>query len=138
MAQAASLPVKVLVALADEWREILQQVLEQAGFFVLLADSKDEALSIIQMQSPSAVVMISDWALESDEGKADGLMESLKGKVPTVSLISQRTWQDARDRWFNYLFHPPLHEYCSVPVGREELIVRLEKTLKAAANTAGS
>jgi len=138
MTQTASLPVKVLIALADEWREMLQQVLEQAGFSVLLADSKNEALSIIQMQSPSAVVMISDWALESDKGKADGLMESVKGKIPTVSLISQRTWQDARYRWFDYLYHPPLHEYCSVPVGREELIVRLEKALKATANTVGS
>jgi DNA-binding response OmpR family regulator len=134
MVQATSLQVKVLIALADEWREMLQQVLEQAGFSVLLADSKAEALSIIQTQSPSAVVIISDWALESGEGKADGLMESVRGKTPTVSLISQRTWQDARDRWFDYLYRPPLHEYCSVPVGREEIISRLEKTLKAAAN----
>jgi DNA-binding NtrC family response regulator len=137
MAQDASFPIKVLVALADEWREMLKQVLEQAGFSVLLADSKHEALSIIQMQSPGAVVMISDWALESAEGKADGLMESLREKVPTVSLISQRTWHNAHDRWFDYLYHPPLHEYCSLPTDREELIERLKKTLKAAANAAG-
>ncbi len=105
---------------------------------MLLADSKDEALSIIQTQGPNAIVMISDWALESGRGKADGLMEFLKGKVPTVSLISQRTWQDARDRWFAYLYHPPLHEYCSVPVDQEELIGRLEETIRAAANTVGS
>jgi DNA-binding response OmpR family regulator len=117
---------------------MLQQVLERAGFSVLLADSKDEALSIIQAQSPSAVVMISDWALASGKEKADGLMESVRGKTPTVSLISRRTRQDARDRWLDYLYRPPLHEYCSVPVGREELINRLEKALQAAANAAGS
>ncbi|HNT77838.1 MAG TPA: hypothetical protein PKH77_22725 [Anaerolineae bacterium] len=138
MAQTVSFPVKVLIALADEWRNTLKQVLEQVGFSVLLADSKDKALSIIQTQSPDAVVMTSDWALESDKGKADGLMESVKERIPTVSLISQRTWQDARDRWFDYLYHPPLHEYCSVPVAGEQLIVRLEKTLKAAVITAGN
>jgi len=65
-------------------------------------------------------------------------MESVKGMVPTVSLISQRTWQEARDRWFDYLYHAPLHEYCSVPVDGEEVIGRLERILEAAANTAGS
>jgi DNA-binding response OmpR family regulator len=138
MARPELSPVKVLIAIADEWREPLRQVLEQAGFFMLLADSKDEALSIIQMQNPSAVVMISDWALESSKGKADGLMESVKGKVPSVSLISRRTWQDAQNRWFDYLYHPPLHEYCSVPVDAEELIGRLEGVLKAIANTVDS
>jgi DNA-binding NtrC family response regulator len=137
MGQSTTSPIKVLIALTDEWDGTLQQVLEQAGFLVLLADSKEEALSIIKAQDPSAVVMISDWALESAEGTADGLMESLKGEVPTVSLISQRTWQRARDRWFDYLYHPPLHEYCSVPVDREEIIVRLEETLEAAANRKG-
>jgi DNA-binding NtrC family response regulator len=138
MDQASSSPIRVLVALADEWREELRQVLEQAGFFVLMADSKDEASSMIRMQCPSAVVMISDWALESGKGNADGLMELVKGKVPTVSLISPRTWQDADARWFDYLYHPPLHEYCSVPVDRQEIINFLEKAPKAAENAIGS
>ena len=135
MAQSASSPIKVLIALPDEWGKTLQELFEQKGFFVLLADTKDKAVTAIQKQNPDAVVMISDWALESHKGNADGLMEFVNGKIPTVSLISKETWQNARDRWFDYLYHPPLHEYCSIPVDRQAIIFRLEYTLKAAANT---
>ncbi len=124
-------PDRVLVALKSDWRETLQQILEQAGFLVLLADSKQEAELIIQAQPIDAVVMISDWALESDKGKSDGLMEFTRGKIPAVSLISPTTWQNARERWFDYLYLPPLHEYCSLPADADELIRRLNKALEA-------
>ena len=95
----ALLPVQVLIALPDEWREMLCPVLES----------------------------------ECDKGKADGLRESVRGRVPTITLISASTWQGAHDRWFDYRDHPPLHEYCSIPVSTEELLSHLEKILKAAA-----
>lgn len=130
MTPTDSIPIKVLIALPNEWGKTMQDHLEQMGYSVLLANSKDQALSIIQEQNLDAVIIISDWALESDKGKADGLMESLKGKIPTVSLISQRTWQEARERWFEYLYHPPLHEYCSIPVDREVISYRLSYVLR--------
>ena len=74
-------PYCILVALAIEGQETLQQYLEQAGFLVLLADFKQDAEWIIQSQPVDAAVMISDWALESDKGKSDGLLECVRGKI---------------------------------------------------------
>jgi DNA-binding response OmpR family regulator len=126
----------VLVAV-DAWQQDLKRVLEQVGFFVLLADSKDAALFALQNQSPDAVVMISDWALESSRGAADGLMEVVRGKIPTVSLISGVTWEKARKRWFDYLYAPPLHEYISLPADVDEFVRRLNKVLKATDDSVG-
>ena len=134
MTQTDSSQLTILVAVPDEWREVLAQFLKREGFSVLLATSLDEASSIIHSQSLSAVVMISDWAIASDEGKTDGLMKIVKGKIPTVSLITPRTWRDARSRWFDELYHPPLHEYCSIPVDIEQLSRRLSKAIEEAVN----
>ena len=97
-----------------------------------LASSMEEPLSIIRSQSLSAVIMISDWAMASDDGKTDGLMKAAIGKIPTVSRITPTTWHQARNRWFGELYHPPLHEYCSVPVAMEQLSLCLRKVIESA------
>lgn len=130
MVQAISSEDKILVAVPGEERELLGQCLEQGGFSVLLVPSKDETLSAIQAEAFRAIVMISDWAMAS--GETDGLMSIVRGKIPTVSLITQTTWEEARDRWFEELYHPPLHEYCSVPVSMEQLLPRLKRVIEAA------
>jgi DNA-binding NtrC family response regulator len=132
MVQTTSAQATILIAVPDEWREELSQLLEREGFFVKLASSMEEALSFIRSQSPNAVVMISDWAMASDDEETDGLMKALIGKIPTVCLITPTTWHQARNRWFDELYRPPLHEYCSVPVGIDQLILRLRKVLEAA------
>ena len=132
MVQTTSAQATILIAVPDEWREELSQLLEREGLSVKLASSTEESLSIIRSQSPSAVVMISDWAMTSDDGKTDGLMKAVIGKIPTVSLITPTTWHQARNRWFDELYHPPLHEYCSLPAGIEQLLLRLRKTIEAA------
>jgi DNA-binding NtrC family response regulator len=134
MTQTDSPHPTILVAIPDEWREVLAQFLKREGFSVLLVTSLDEASSIIHSQSLSAVVMISDWAIASDEGKTDGLMKIVKGKIPIVSLITPRTWRDARSRWFDELCHPPLHEYCSIPADTEQLSRHLSKAIEEAVN----
>ena len=116
----------VLVALPDTtdfWRKdgpILVHLLEENGFSVLWVTSSKDVLPEINTQRPSAILTLSDWALEI------GLMSFVKGKIPTVCLISQETWQNHRDTWFEELFHPPLHEYVSIPGGMEEIIIRLK------------
>jgi DNA-binding NtrC family response regulator len=132
MVQTTSAQTTILIAVPDDWREMLGQFLEREGFSVELTSSREEALSIIQTQTPSAIVMRSDLAMASDDGKTDGLMKAVMGKIPTVCLITPNTWLHARYRWFDELYHPPLHEYCSVPVAIEQLTVRLRKTIEAA------
>lgn len=130
MAQVTSSTDKILVAVPAAWNEMLCQFLERDGFSVLLVSSIDEALSAIQVEDFRAIVMISNWAMASEE--TDGLMSIVKGKIPTVSLITQTTWKEAHYRWFAELYHPPLHEYCSVPVAMEQLSLRLKGVIEAA------
>ena len=69
--------------------------------------------------------MLSDWALEL------GLMAHVKGKIPTVCLISSETWNNAREVWFDELFYPPKHEYASMPASMEQLLPRLRSVIDA-------
>ena len=73
----------VLVALPDTtdfWRKdgpILVHLLEENGFSVLWVTSSKDVLPEINTQRPSAILTLSDWALEI------GLMSFVKGKIPT-------------------------------------------------------
>ena len=58
-----------------------------------------------------------------------------QGEDSTVSLITHTTYQDAHERWFDYLYLPPLHEYCHMPVAADEMITRLNKVLEVSANS---
>ena len=66
--------------------------------------------------------MISDWAMADYESETAGLMEAVKGKIPTVTLITESSRRQSGYRWFNEVFHPPLHEYCTTPFGLDELL----------------
>jgi len=120
----------VLVAIPDVWGTLVSQLLEQHGYVVRTAMSEDEARTILQNFKLSAAVMVSDWALTSNDGATIGLMEVAKDKIPTVCLITSKTWSQARERWLEELYHPPRHEYCSVPVGTDELLARLNQVMQ--------
>ena len=78
----------ILLATNREWRNVASKFLQQKGFTILIASSQEEALFIIQSQKLSGVVMISDWAVTNDDSNVPGLMEAVKGKFPTVTLIT--------------------------------------------------
>ena len=59
-------------------------------------------------------------------------MKVVREKIPTVFLITGETWKTDRYHRFEELYHPPLHEYCSLPVSKDELIIRLQKVIEAA------
>ena len=122
----------VLVAIPDVWGILVSQLLEQHGCSVLMASSQDEARTILQSHDLSGAVIISDWALTSNDGETIGLMEIARDKVPTVCLITSKTWSQAPERWLEELYHPPRHEYCSVPVGTDELLARLNQVMQKA------
>ena len=101
----------------------LIQLLESHGFSIFKVNSAQDILPLLSTHNFTAILILSDWALEIR------LMEYVKGKIPTVCLISQATWQNHRNTWFDELFHPPTHEYISWPTDSNELVIRLEKVL---------
>ncbi len=121
----------VLVAIPDEWRIEVQQLLQQNGYSVVAAASEDEARVILQERRLNGAIIISDWAIAHEGGKA-GLLPLAKGRIPTVCLVTERTWREARERWFGELFHPPMHEYCSMPTAADELLTRLNAVISTA------
>ena len=128
MSQNCTSPLPILIAISDNWRDEVCKLLEQEGFTVLVATSRDNALALAQSRRLRAIIVTSDWAMASEDGKTVGLIETVKAKTPTVTLI-QRTHHGRR--CFDEVFHPPLHEYCTVPVAVEELLARLGQTIRA-------
>ncbi len=104
--------------------DTLIHLLESHGFSIVKVNSAQDVLPFISTHNFTAILILSDWALEIR------LMEYVKGKTPTICLISQETWQNHRINWFDELFHPPTHEYISLPTDADELVIRLEKVLK--------
>jgi CheY-like chemotaxis protein len=127
MSQNAPLSGPILLATDREWHNVVSEFLQQEGFSVLTASSREEALSIIQSQKLGGIVMVSDWAMADYESETAGLMEAVKGKIPTVTLITESSRQQSGYRWFNEVFDPPLHEYCTTPFGLDELLSFMQR-----------
>lgn len=125
----------VLLAIPEEWEpipsseEFLTKTLHNAGYNVIPAFSYEDALKIIQTQYLSAVIMTSDWAMRQDDGSL-GLMEYLKDKVPTYSLITQTTIRKVGNDWFNELYDRPKHEYQHMPADIDAIVFWLSETIK--------
>src|SRR5262245_15122706 len=106
----------VLLAIPDEWEhvpsyeEFTSKTLRSEGYDVIVVSSYENALKVIQSQKLLAVVMISDWAMEQDDG-SPGLIEYLKDKVPTYSLITQTTMHKVGYGWMDKLYKGRKHEY---------------------------
>lgn len=81
----------ILIAIPDEWEMLVSQLLEQHGYATRLTVSQDEARAILQNSKLSAAILISDWALTSNDGEPIGLMAVAKDKIPTVCLITSTT-----------------------------------------------
>ncbi len=93
-----------------------------------MAASEKEARVILQEGHLNGAILISDWAM-TNEGSQVGLLQLAKDRVPTVCLITENTWRNAREQWFEELYHPSLHEYCSIPVAADELLTRLNAVI---------
>ncbi len=120
-------PAPILLAIDGEWHNVVSEFLRQKGFNVLTTSSPEEALSIIQSQRLSGIVMVSDWAMANCEDETAGLMEVVKGKVPTVTLITESSRQQSGYRWFAEVFQPPLHEYCTMPCDLDQLLAFMKR-----------
>ena len=124
----------ILLAIPKEWNEIAEgssfaDHLHNEGFNIIGAFTYKDALEIIQSQHLSAVVMTSDWAIKQDDG-SPGLIESLKSKVPTYSLITQTTLYRVGYDWFDELYEHPRHEYQSMPAAIDAVVNWLRQVVK--------
>ena len=120
-------PQPILIAIPQEWQAQVHKFLEREGFKVLAASSREEALSLIRSQSLSGVVVSSDWAVDDDDGKNIGLIEPIRGKIPTVTLITRQSFRDRGYSVYDAVYVPPLHQFCTVPFDLEELLLRMKR-----------
>lgn len=117
----------ILLAIDGEWHNVVSEFLRQKGFNVLTASSPGEALSLIQSQKLGGIVLVSDWAMADDKDEMAGLMETVKGKIPTVTLITESSRQRSGYRWFDEVFQPPFHEYCTMPCDLDALLSFMQR-----------
>lgn len=108
----------ILIAIPDEWQNMISEFLVREGYPVLTASSLNDARRLIQSRSLRGLITVSDWAMTSEDGKVVGLMEAARGKIPSVTLIRKTESY----RWFDEVFEPPFHEYCTIPFGLDELL----------------
>ncbi len=125
----------VLLAIPDEWEhvpsyeEFISKTLHTEGYDVIVAPSYESALKVVQSQKLLAVVMISDWAMEQDDG-SPGLIEYLKDKVPTYSLITETTAHKVGYAWVDKLSKGRKHEYQGMPADIDAIVVWLNQTVQ--------
>jgi DNA-binding response OmpR family regulator len=117
----------ILVAIPQEWQAQVHNFLENKGFSVLTASSREEALSLLQSQNLSGIVMSSDWEVDDDEDKIIGLIERARGRIPTVTLITQQSFRDKGNSVYDAVYAPPRHDVCTVPFDPEELLSRMRR-----------
>lgn len=111
-------PEPILIAIPDEWQGELTALLTQRGFSVIVATTQQEAVEIIENQAVRGVITVQSWGMDSEDGKTTGLIQIIKGKIPSVTLIKK----SGNYRWFDEVFEPPMHEYCTVPVDLDGLL----------------
>lgn len=119
---------RILLACPEEWNTQLSEHLNNKGFDVITAFAYSVAFEIIQKQELSAVVLISDWAMKQDDG-SPGLMEFLKDRIPTYSLITYATMQKVGYDWFDKLYKGRKHEYQSMPADIDAIVVWLNQII---------
>ncbi|MCB0020363.1 MAG: hypothetical protein KDE09_21370, partial [Anaerolineales bacterium] len=110
----------------DKIRELVRMILVAHDFHVVLVSSEKEALQSIDSEGASAIVMTSDIALGWDKPK--GLIDHLKDKIPTLTIIRQLPYEMDQ---FKEVYYPPKHEVCYTPFGPTELLEKLTSVLQS-------
>jgi len=122
----SSLPI--LVAIPNEWLKQVCQSLEDRGYSVISANSQKGALDVIEQQKElRGVIIVSDWAI-SNEKEVVSLVDLLQGKIPTITIITEKTRLESGYRYMDEIFFPPTHEYVTEPFSVEELEGRMRIT----------
>lgn len=121
-----SLSLPVLVAIPNEWSPFVCEYLEKLGFFVMATYSKEETSEILQKQKEfQCVIIVSDWAMSTPDSETDGIIKSVQGKIPTVTIITKTSRLESGYRYMEEVFFPPNHEYLTSPFDVEEVAMRM-------------
>ena len=114
----------ILIAIPDEWREEVRIFLEQKSVNVIEATTLEQTLEIVRSTLLNGLIVVSDWTLTDVNAKGECLIESVKDKIATVTLIST----GGSYAWFERVYHPPNHEYCTIPFGLDELYSYMKRS----------
>jgi DNA-binding NtrC family response regulator len=106
----------VLVAVPDDWRTNVSNLLINQNLTVLEASSYETALSVTKSQKLSAIVIDIDWIM-SKEGLFTTLKETIDKNIPVLMLVHSRRNYD----WFEKAYDPPLHDYAHIPFSLDQV-----------------
>jgi CheY-like chemotaxis protein len=128
-------PLILVCSTDSDYQVLIKTILENDGFDVLMTGSADEALSLIQSQRISGIVVTSDIAIAKVGDEPAKLMNVVGGKIPTVTLITPSTWELPNARWvFEVVYGFPRQDYIHIPIGVEELLVVLKRVMDMKGN----
>lgn len=118
----------VLVAVAEELREIICNGLRNESLTPINVFSPDEIQAILAMKNIQALVIESNWLFNEEESK--DLIELTQGKIPTVTLIEKDTLQKySQEQIYTQIYSTKLQEFCTIPFTMDELTFRLHKVI---------
>jgi hypothetical protein len=123
---STSLPI--LVAIPNEWGSQVCDYLKNHGFPVVATSSPDETRAMVEKSGDlRGIIIVSDWAIETQNDSNVGIIKLVQGKLPTVTLITETSMQESGYRYMDEVFFPPSHEYMTVPFDLDELAARMRK-----------
>lgn len=118
----------ILVAIPNEWNSRVCDYLKYHGFSVVTTFSLDETIQVMQKhEGLRGIIIVSDWAMETQNDPRAGIIKLAKGKLPTITLITETSRQESGCRYMDEVFFPPGHEYVTVPFDLEELAASMRK-----------
>ena len=121
---SSSLPI--LVAIQKEWSPFVCEYLEKLGFPVVAAYSKEETVEILEKQKEfHCIIIVSDWAMSTQGGGIDGIIKLIRGRIPTVTIITETSRHQSGYQYMEEVFFPPNHEYVTTPFDVEEIVMRM-------------
>jgi hypothetical protein len=113
----------LLVAVPINLSEICD-FLKTSGFLIVRATSPNVIHGLLEEVKPNGAIIFADWIF-LDEGND---LLTLFDDIPSVFLINKTNWQETMSK---VLFQ---HEYCTIPVDEEELLIRLKNMIANRSN----
>lgn len=108
----------ILVATSHKWGELVCILIERFSVPFLLAQTHASALQVINSTSLRGIILDGDWAIANGQD-LPSVFEVVQHTIPTVTMMRNvRTL-------FHTVYHPPFHQFCTIPFDVEELEVRI-------------
>jgi DNA-binding NtrC family response regulator len=106
----------VLLAIPNAWRIEINNHLTREKFKVIEAALYEQALALINDQQYEAIIVVLQWAVNGN-AELTQLWNSIRQNIPVLVLVPSGT----NYSWFNKVYKPPLHSYCTIPIDPDEI-----------------